>query len=207
VTANYLISNNPGDDYFRVSEGAQVTGHHWFGRRLTLSITSNNPNGFEWIGADGGALQTNVDVSEVTLCGTGEDSFSVESSYAVVLDKGIHGTIEQLAVTGFDFGLDVGTPFATGDVIFADSTFWRLVFGLDNNATEFDTNDDDGGFADGTIVTDDSSNRLDPELVPFTIDDCLPLEGPARSVTQSALGAFTDGAGWMRGSWVAWYEE
>jgi hypothetical protein len=56
-------------------------------------------------------------------------------------------------------------------------------------------------------VTDDSSNRLDPELVPFTIDDCLPLEGPARSVTQSALGAFTDGAGWMRGSWVAWYEE
>jgi hypothetical protein len=207
VTANHLICNNPGDDYFDGDEGWQGGGEFWFGRRAQFAISSDDPNGLEQDSINSGELpRTNWAFSNVTLCGTGEDSGAPSLSFGMVLRELVTGSIDNLALTGFDYGIDTRNAFVTGDVTIENSSIWGLVNTLDQNADETGDANDDVDFVDGSIFTEEATNE-EPDPGPFTAEECLEAAGPAAAVLDSDTGAFTGGAEWIEGAWVTWEEE
>jgi hypothetical protein len=203
VSANHLVCNNPGDDYFDGDEGWLGGGEFWFGRRAQFAISSDDPNGLEQdsINADEDP-RTNFAFSNVTLCGTGEASGAPGQSFGMVLRERVTGSIDNLAFTGFDFGIDTRDAFVAGDVTIENSAVWDLVNGLADAAET----DEDMGFDDGTIFTGEATNEeLEPG--PFTAAECIADGGPEAAVLDSDIGAFTGGAAWLDGAWVDWAEE
>lgn len=208
VEANYLIANNCGDDYFDGDEGWQGGGKYWFGRRDFGSIDSDDPNGFEFDSINSGVEpRTAFRVQHVTLCGPGEASDRPNPLFGMVLRELVTGQIDDLALLGFEYGIDTRNAFVTGDVTIENSKFWELVSALGAP----DTTDNDEGFDDASIFTDDDSNELDPDPVPFTVEQCLEDNGPDAAVLGSEIGAFPDAdavAEWkLDGAWVDWLEE
>jgi hypothetical protein len=222
VRADHLVANNCGDDYVDAREGFQGGGKYWFGRRANYAFTTvdaaNRPltteaDGLEiqtlYDGApdDGSARRTNVSVSNLTLCGTAYDSFLPSGSYGLSVRSGAKAGIDNLAVVGFDYGIDTRDAFEAADLRVENSTFWSFIFALDNDATETGNSDDDRGFADASVLTEEASNAIEPNEPPFRMQDCIKLAGPDRSVLASETGAFIDGGDWMTGAWIDWAEE
>jgi hypothetical protein len=202
--ADYLICNNPGDDYFDTDEGWAGTGSFWFGRRTSVdAISSGDPNGFEWDSiSDGTEPRTNVAVSNVTLCGTGEE-VAGGVQYGMVLRELITGEIDNLALLGFDYGIDTRDGFEPGDVTLENSLFWDLAEAIgftDGNAN------DTGAEADAVPFTEDDSNN-EPEDPPFTLANCNNPNGPGNATRDSDVGAFAGDADWVNGLWVDWAED
>jgi len=207
VTADHLVCNNPGDDYFDGDEGWQGGGEFWFGRRAQFAISSDDPNGLEQDSINSGETpRSNWAFSNVTLCGTGEDSGAPSLSFGMVLRELVTGSIDNLSLTGFDYGIDTRNAFVTGDVTIENSSIWGLVNTLDENAAETDAADDDMGFVDASIFSEEATND-EPDPGPFTAEECLEIAGPAAAVLESDTGAFTGGAEWIEGAWVNWEEE
>jgi hypothetical protein len=218
VRADYLVANNCGDDYFNGSEGWQGGGTHWFGRRANFAIDSLDPNGLEMATTlDNTTPRTNFSISKLTLCGTAQDSLTAEHSYGVVLrdlapgtpmTRSAAGSIDDMALAGFDHAIETQDDYRSGDVTIHDSLFWDLVFELDNNANEGGgIADDDHAFVDGSVVTEEPTNEIDPDPKPYWAEDCVAVEGPTPDILESNLGAFEGGADWMEGAWINWAEE
>jgi hypothetical protein len=205
VEANFLICNNHGDDTFDADEGFRGGGSNWFSR-ITSSThsSSNDPNGFEWDSIDAGDMPaTNINVSNVTLCGTGEAAFAQSAHYGMVLRERITGSIENLVLTGFEFGVDTRNNFEVAGAGMPNvSITSSLIFGMVANAAE---TDNDMGFDESAWFTGGTGNT-NPSEAPFTLEDCLAEGGPAASVTGSELGAFAESADWAMGAWVDWSE-
>ncbi len=210
VRADYLICNNAGDDMFDTDEGYLGGGQHWFGRRTTVGVISSlDPNGFEWDGTEGGVTLepvTHVTATDVTLCGTGEpigEGGGSSPEYGMVLRELVTGDIDDLALLGFEYGIDARDNFQADQVTIKNSVF----FGLGNAVGAPDVDDNDGMFDDATIFTGDASNELDPDPLPFTLDQCNAQGGPSSEVLESDIGAFAGDADWMKGAWVDWAED
>jgi hypothetical protein len=219
VRADYLVANNCGDDYFNGSEGWQGGGQYWFGRRANFAIDSLDPSGLEMSTTlDSSTPRTKFSISKLTLCGTAQDSLTAEHSHGVLLrdlgpstrtTRAAEGSIADMALAGFDHAIDTQGDYRNGDVTIRDSSFWDLVFELDNNANEGTgtTADDDHAFVDAIVITDEPTNEIDPDPKPYWAEDCVALEGPAPDIRDSNLGAFKGGADWMEGAWISWDEE
>jgi hypothetical protein len=217
VTADYLVANNCGDDYFSGSEGWQGGGRYWFGRRANFAIDSLDPSGLEMATTlDNSTPATHFSISKLTLCGTAQDSLTAQHSHGVLLrdlapmtqtTRAATGSIDDMALAGFDHAIDTQGDYRSGDVTIQNSTFWDLIFELDNNANEGSAADDDHAFVDGSVITDEPTNEFDPDPKPFWADDCVAIEGPTPDVLESNLGAFEDGADWMGGTWIDWAEQ
>ena len=212
VRADHLIANNCGDDYFEGDEGWQGGGEYWFGRRANYSFTTVDSanvstdleaNGLQMQSIrDGSTPRTNFTLSNLTLCGTGYDSFTDKGSFGMLLRLGATGSIDNLALVGFDHSIDTQNDFTATDVTVKNSTFWNFILGL-----ESETIDDDFGFPDLSVFTAEASNSVEPMEPPFSIQDCVNLAGPRPSVLESNTGAFVDGGDWMTGTWIDWVEE
>jgi hypothetical protein len=211
VEANYLICNNSGDDMFDADEGYVAEGHYWFGRRVRDDIiSSEDPGSFEWDGTEGGAdlmPVTNVTVSNLTLCGTGVPSPASTPEFGMVLRERITGAIDNLALLGFEYGIDTRNAFTAGDVTIDNSTFWQLGEDIGDADTAGSMPNDDEGFADASVFEDGDNNDPAPDPIPFELEDCLDENGPTSAVKNSDIGAFAGGAEWMDGLWVDWSEE
>jgi hypothetical protein len=205
VKADYLVCNNSGDDMFDADEGYTAENSTWFGRRTTAGlISSSDPNGFEWDGTEGGAVlspRTHVTIDGSTLCGSGAtlSSSGLAPEFGMVLRELITGTIDGLALTGFEYGISTRNAIAAGDVTIDNSQFFGLIAAVGSP----DATDDDGGFVDDSIFTGGTGNS-EPDPVPYTLEDCQAEGGPASAVTGSSIGAFKDGDSWMDGAWVDW---
>jgi hypothetical protein len=202
VVADYLVCNNPGDDYFDADEGFEGGGSNWFGRRQSAdAVTSDDPRGFEWDSMnDGDDPRTNVTVSNVTLCGTGDTGY-VEPEFCMVLRELITGSIDDLACVGFEYGIDTRNAFADGDVSIDNSQFWEIA----NTIGAADGVDNDSGYDDAAPFDDGTDNSSDDG--PFTLEDCQASGGPTSEVTGSEIGAFAESDDWMEGLWVDWSED
>jgi hypothetical protein len=208
VKADYLVANNCGDDYFDGDSGWQGGGSYWFGRRKSEFVDSSDPNGFEQDSqVDGSEPRTDFTFENVTLCGTGEPSGQTSPSFGMVLRELVTGSIDNLALLGFEYGIDTRNAFAAGDVTIENSKIWELVETLG----AADGTDNDMGFDDASIFTDEASNEADPDPAPFTLEQCLATGAPAAAVINSEIGAFPDAAAvsaWkLNGKWVDWSEE
>lgn len=199
---DYLICNNPGDDYFDTDEGWQGSGSWWFGRRTNVDvISSGDPNAFEWDSiVSGETPRTNVVVSNVTMCGPGQE-IAGGTQFGMVLRELITGEIDNLALLGFDYGIDTRDGFESGDVTIQNSLFWDLANGIgftDGNA--------DPNFDDATPFTEDDSNEV-PDDPPFSLANCNNPNGPGSATRNSDVGAFKGNADWATGLWVDWSED
>jgi hypothetical protein len=190
---------------FDADEGWQGAGEHWLGRRTGVAaISSGDPNGFEWDSLTTGETpRTNIAATNVTLCGTGA---TVGVEYGMVLRELITGELDNVAVLGFEYGIDTRDDFLTGDVTIDNSTFWSLA----NTVGAADGTDNDAGFVDDSIFTGGTDNTwiMDADIADaaFTLEDCqaIPL---ADAVKDSDIGAFAGDATWADGLWVDWSEE
>lgn len=163
VDADHLVVNNAGDDMFDIDQGYQGKIHTIFGRQVVPS--TDDPNGFEWDsdkkeGEEGvGALpETKVELQYATLCGTGALG---RPNFGAVLRENITGTIDELAVMGFDAAFDTRDNFLVGDtsdakIEITNSTAWYNIDGLALEETGDD--DDDFGFDEAAWFTDGSGN-------------------------------------------------
>lgn len=208
VEANHLIANNCGDDYFDGDEGWAGGGQFWFGRRNIDSVDSDDPNGLEMDSInDGTEPRTNFAMRDITLCSTGEESQRPGPHFGMVLRELVTGTINNLALVGFEYGIDTRDAFVEDDVVITNSTAWDLLSGLGAP----DTTNNDAGFDDETVFTAQPTNDLDPAAPPFTLAECLDPAGPDATVIDSAMGAFPNAAAvanWgLDGSWIDWSTE
>ncbi|MFO7177999.1 MAG: hypothetical protein DIU78_004785 [Pseudomonadota bacterium] len=208
VEASHLIANNCGDDYFDGDEGWRGGARYLFGRRDVASVDSDDPNGFELDGInDGTEPRTAFSFQNVTLCGTGEPSPRANPHYGMLLRELVTGTLENVALLGFEYGIETRDAIAQGDVTIESSSFWALSEGIGETDAG---GDDDGGFDDASIFTETPSNEV-PDPVPFTVAECLEDEGPTAAVLESGLGAFPDAdavARWaLDAPWVDWSED
>jgi hypothetical protein len=206
VRANYLVCNNAGDDNFDGDDGWQGGGQYWFGRRAAFAVDSDDPNGLEMDSHTDGTLpRTAITVANVTLCSTGAVSGRPNPLFGMVLRELFTGSLDQVDLLGFEYGLDTRNAIAPGDVTLANSKFWDLV-----NAGAIgspDGTDNDAGFDDASLFTGDPSNT-EPDPAPYGVADCLNGgSAPADSVLESSSGAFADGGEWLDGLWVDWSEE
>lgn len=212
VRPTYLIANNCGDDYFDGDEGFRGGASYIFGRRKQFAISSDDPTGFEQDSIEAGdEPRTAFEFTNATLCGTGEPSGRPNPQYGMVLRELVTGSFENLALTGFEYGIDTRDAFVAGDVTMSDSKFWGLLDAIGAADPANDTSStSDNGFDDGSIFTDGEDNE-EPDPAPFTVEECLADGGPATSVIDSGIGAFPDGAAvaeWhLDGAWVDWSEE
>jgi hypothetical protein len=214
VEANFLICNNSGDDMFDGDEGWLGGGEHWFGRRTALAaVSSDDPNGFEWDGTPSGAdlapkLPTHIVATNVTLCGTGAAVSGARPNpeFGMVLRERITAEIDNLALLGFEYGIDTRTEasraWGAGDVTIDNSPFWALA----NTVGAPDVSDNDASFVDDSIFTGGTNNELNPDPLPFTLEQCQ-ASPPASAVRNSDVGAFAGDATWMNGLWVDWSED
>lgn len=215
VVANYLICNNPGDDYFDGDEGWQGGGRYWFGRRELDVISSTDPNGFELdsinYAPDAAAPftpRTNFDFQNVTLCGPGE-AYSAYPLLGAVFRERVTGSIDNWALTGFEYGIDTRDAFSADDVEIQNARFFGLV--NEDGISPSESGDaNDFGFDDASLFTGDDSNELNPSPAPFSVEDCLNPSGPTRAVLESGIGAFPEDslADWQLDKpWVDWSSE
>lgn len=208
VEASHLIANNCGDDYFDGDEGWQGGARYLLGRRDAESVDSDDPNGFELDSInDGTEPRTAFSFENVTLCGTGEPSSRANPHYGMVLRELVTGSMTNVALLGFEYGIETRDAIAEGDVTIEDSAFWALSEGVGETDAG---GDDDGDFDDGSIFTDEASNE-EPDSPPFTVEDCLDANGPTTAVLESEMGAFPDEdavESWaLDALWVDWSEE
>lgn len=135
VSGDHLVSNNAGDDMFDMDQGFTGEVHTIFGRQV--ATVKADPNGFEW-DSSLSDLQpaTHPVVSNVTLCGVPEG----KPNYGMVLRELIQGDIDNVAFTGFDYGIDLRDDVST-DLSLTDSYSWGHYGGLANAAEA----DNDGG--------------------------------------------------------------
>ena len=209
VDASYLICNNPGDDMFDTDEGYIANGDYWFGRRVGIGVLSSpDPTGFEWDGTEGGAdisPRTAVTLTNATICGTGAQVSAGGGApeLGMVLRELINGDIDNLALTGFEYGIDTRNAFVAGDVTISNSSFFQLFTAIGSP----DGTDNDSGFVDDSIFLGGTGNDPDPDPVPFTVAQCNAEGGPAAAVKDSDIGAFAGDAEWMDGMWVDWSDE
>jgi hypothetical protein len=192
VSAKNLIADGCGDDQYDTDDGWQGTVTNAFGR--APDATSSDPAGFEWDGTTDtkGGFQTKSNFENVTLCGK-------DSQYAMVLRRGIEGSIKSGVFVGFPTGVDVRDLAAeaafplsiTGSTVVADA-----VGDADGDK------DDDNGFDDSKWFTGGTNNVTTSPG--FTADDCLKGGAPDAKITGSGKGAFKDGADWIKGEWTGW---
>jgi len=116
LDADHLVVNNAGDDMFDFDTGWRGTIDTAFGRQVVP--TTDDPNGFEWDSSNAGASETpgnvpatNAKAVNVTLCGTGQLG---KPNFGAVLREKITGSIDNLAVMGFDAAFDVRDNFLAG---------------------------------------------------------------------------------------------
>ena len=214
VETNFLVCNNPGDDMFDGDEGWVAGGEHWFGRRTGLvAVSSDDPNGFEWDGTPSGAdlaplPPTHIAATNVTLCGTGAAVSAARPNpeLGMVLRERISGELDNLVLLGFEYGIDTrtvtGQTFMATDVTIDNSAFWAIM----NTVGAPDVSDNDAGFVDDSIFTGGTNNELNPDPLPFTLEQCQ-ASPPATAVRNSDVGAFAGDATWMNGLWVDWSED
>jgi hypothetical protein len=145
-----------------------------------------------------------VTATYVTLCGTGANVSAGGGTpeYGMVFRDAATGTIDSLAVLGFEYGFDTravtGNVFGADDVTMDNSAFWSLMF----TPEAADSSDNDGGFDEESILTAGTGNDTEPDPVPFTLEDCQDEGGPTDAVKESDIGAFTGDATWMDELWV-----
>lgn len=162
--ADHLVVNNAGDDMFDIDQGFTGKLTTIFGRQVVPS--TDDPNGFEWdsdkklgVEGEGATPVTTVDVQHATLCGTGALG---RPNFGAVLRENIRGTIDDLAVMGFDAAFDTRDNFLVngGDnepkIVISNSTAWYNIDGLALEETGED--DDDFGFDEAAWFTDGSGN-------------------------------------------------
>lgn len=209
VGATHLIANNCGDDHFDGDEGWSGSVDFLLGRSDIDAVDSGDPNGFELDSInDGTTPRTAFAFSNATLCGTGEGSGQTNPQLGMMLRELVTGEFDNLALLGFEFGINTRDAFTAGDVTISNSTFWELLSGV---GSEDATDDDDQGFDDASVFTDGTDNVLDPDPAPFTVEDCLADGGPTEAVIASGIGAFPDAdaveAWQLDGLWVDWSED
>jgi hypothetical protein len=200
---DYLICNNPGDDMFDGDEGWNGGGKNWFGRTTTAdAVTSGDPNGFEWDSLVNGAEPVSaISATNVTLCGPGALQ---KPSYGMVLRELVTGTIDNVVLGGFDFGVDARDTFVDGDdahVSLQNSIFFGLPVAnpADNNT---ETSPGDFAFDEEAWFETAAWENTDVDAGPFSLDECNAEGGPADSVVTSKVGAFTESATWTRDAWT-----
>jgi hypothetical protein len=203
---DYLICNNPGDDMFDADEGWTGGGKNWFGRTTSDdSITSGDPNGFEWDSLlTGSEPVSNISSSNVTLCGAGRFGLP---SYGMVLRELVTGALDNVVVTGWDFGADARDTFVDGDdahVTIQNSTFFGLPIvnpaDNDGDATPGDKNFDEAAWFNSAAWS--NTHEEGEADGPFSLEDCLAENGPADAVLESATGAFKENQTWVRDEWT-----
>jgi hypothetical protein len=194
VDASYLVCNNEGDDMFDVDLGYRGELSYLFGRQV--NPISGDPNGFEMDSSiDGKAPVTNITASNATLCGLGEAGANV--AYGMVLRESLTGTLDNIAATGFDYGVDLRDPDT--NISIANSLLFDMVsndIGEPDEADDGEPEDEEPWFTDGTNNSTDSPG--------YDAGDCGAANGPNSSVTGSGVGAFVDDADWMQGAWISW---
>jgi hypothetical protein len=206
TNADYLICNNPGDDMFDGDEGWTGGGKNWFGRTVSDDgITSSDPNGFEWDSLLAGSEPiSEISATNVTLCGAGQ--FAIPSN-GMVLRELVTGAIDNVVVTGWDFGVDARDTFTDDEdahVTIRNSLFFGLpvVNPADNDG---ETTPGDFGFDEQAwFETAAWNNTYEGEASggPFTLEQCLAAGGPADAVLESGVGAFTENKVWVRDEWT-----
>jgi hypothetical protein len=197
VDASYLICNNGGDDMFDVDTGYRGELSYLFGRQVYP--ISSDPNGFEMDSSNSGNTPvTRVTASNATLCGLGEAG--ANTAFGMVLREGLTGTLDNVAATGFDFGVDLRDPDT--NISIENSLLFDMVsedIGDPDEEDDAEPEDEDGWFTDGDSNSTDSAG--------YNADDCGEASGPNSDVTGSEVGAFADGADWIEGAWVSWDTE
>ena len=203
TNVDYLICNNPGDDMFDGDEGWIGGGKNWFGRTTSAdAVTSGDPNGFEWDSLVNGAEPISaISASNVTLCGPGALQ---KPSYGMVLRELVTGTLDNVVLGGFDFGVDARDTFVDGEdahVSLQNSIFFGLpVVNPADNDTE--TSPGDFAFDEQAWFETAAWENTAVQDGPFTLDDCNAEGGPAEAVLNSKLGAFKESATWTRDGWT-----
>jgi len=200
---DYLICNNPGDDMFDADEGWTGGGTNWFGRTTSAeAVTSGDPNGFEWDSLVNGAEPISaISASNVTLCGPGA---LMRPSYGMVLRELVTGSIDEVVLGGFDFGVDARDTFVDGDephVTLQSSIFFGLPV---SNPADNDTETSPGDFGFDEQAWFETSGWANSALEdgPFSLEDCHAADGPSDAVVSSKAGAFKESATWTRDAWT-----
>ena len=206
VSAHHLICNNGGDDMFDADKGYIGEIEYLFGR--DIEVSSEDPNGFEMDSnkASTDDPRTDVLASHVTMCGIGE-----AGSFGMVLRENLTGAFDDIAVTGFEYGVDARAESENDDfgeeddanVSMTNAVFW----GMEGVSDPADSNDLD--FDEEMWFEMDEGNDSDPDPEPFDSEDCLEAGGPTQGVTSSGVGAFSDGTDdWhWEGLWISWDDD
>jgi hypothetical protein len=156
VDAHHLVVNNAGDDMFDVDTGYQGDIDTIFGRQV-VPLTSD-PNGFEWDSdlAQDATPHTIVTLTNATLCGTGELG---APNFGMVLRENVRGSIDNLAFTGFDFGIDTRDNRLESDdsekMTIENSTSWAHLDGISKDESP------DGGPTDNDLGFDEAAWFID----------------------------------------------
>lgn len=202
--AHHLVTNNVGDDMFDADQGFTGELSFLFGRQGTTD--SEDPNGFEMDSKDTADETpiTTVTIANATLCGTGADN-DPDTTKALKLRENLHGSLDAVFASGFDYGIDLEDDFGTVAaplVTVANSVLFDMNLAL----TEDDGDDLVGGDDDNIIEADWFSMGTDnSETAPaYSNDDCLAADGPNATLTGSDTGAFEGDADWLSGMWVDW---
>lgn len=152
--------------------------------------SSGDPNGLEWDGSSdtAGEWTSEVTLAQATLCS--DDN----SDFAMVLRRGITGTIDGLVAVGFPTGIDLRNDASgisiTNSIIVAD----RIA------DDDVDSDDDDGVDDEAWFLDGEGNGSEDPG---FTAAQCT-ADAPAAAVFESGVGAFAEDADWAKGLWTGW---
>jgi hypothetical protein len=200
VRSNYLVCNNPADDYFDIDAGWLGGGEYWFGRREHAAIESGDPYGIEADATnDLRAPRTDFDVTNAILCGTGQAVTTAQPQFGMVLRERVRADIVSLLLLGFEYGIDTRDAVDAADISISDSAFWDLV--NPGGIGDPDTGgNDDVGFLDQTPFESGTFNsQPDPGF--FTVSECLDPNGPTSAVTND------DYWRWLEEDWLDWSTE
>jgi hypothetical protein len=192
VNVDHLVCVNGGDDMYDTDDGYVGTIRYVFGQHGAQS--SSDPNGLEWDGTDdkAGEWDTEVTLENATLC-------SNEASLAaMVLRRGITGSIDELVAVGFPIGIDLRDDVS--DISISNSIIVADLLAEDEPVGDPNLDDDNGVDDAAWFLDGDNNSEDDPG---FTAADCM-AQTPDSSVFESDLGAFQGDADWAKGLWTGW---
>lgn len=207
VNVSYLICNSGGDDMFDADQGYQGTLRYLLGRHT--SPKSSDPNGFEMDSdkESDARPRTTVTIDHATLCGIQP----ANTSFGMVLRENLRGVMNDIVLSGFDYGIDTRDSFGSLDDPHVRLTGTRIfepfvsAFEDEVDMPELEDNpNDDEGFDEQTWFEDGTGNDV-YDAPTFDLNNCLDPSGPTRAVQGSRIGAFSEGAEWnITGKWTSW---
>jgi hypothetical protein len=205
MDAKHLVCQEPGDDFFEMSDGYTGRLQFLFGQRVAAG---DDHHGLLFDG-----VQTSPTIYNATLCG--QSPATAGQSFGLLFRNQAAFDTNDAIVTGWGAGLNAVAPLGT-PILRAS-----LAFGNTANPGRIDDPDDDNGFDETAAFRDAGNLETDPKIV-----DCIsatePKPWPAASlaagarpppagffdVTAAYIGAFKDESDrWMTGAWVRFAAE